>query len=289
MNVRASNPAPTSDHAFFLEGFKALSSPDLVGMLWIGLSKPHADRYSAFESFARRTNEILSVEALGKVEAAGVKQRAVLFFGSPAYNVYEAVMGKEVDKLLAIYDYTYRNSALADHVPPHVRVMAAAYRYQGRSASAAVTFLRENKSNRDTAKAMDRHHVNRAREAFAEGVAMWQQSRSCDAIKAAGFDAVTLHEMLDDGILKALVEIRHRAAARKAEFNGALGAALFTAIVKREEARGKHAADGVLKVAQRLDEEAGTPFRTISALSLMACCLPRTASDHPGLGERIPA
>jgi hypothetical protein len=289
MNVRASNPAPTSDHAFYLEGFKALSSPDLMGMLWLGLSKPYADRYPAFESFARRTNQTLSVEALGKVEAAGVKQRAVLDFGSPAYGLYEAVMGKEVDRLLAIYDYTYRNSTLAHHVPAHVRVMAAAFRYQGRSASAAVTFLRENKSNRDTAKSMDRHHVNRAREAYAEAVAIWEQSRSCEAVKAAGFDIVTLHEMLDDGIMKALVEIRQRAATRKAEFNGALGAELFTAIVKREEVRGKHPADGVLKVAQRLDEEAGTPFRTIGALSLMTCCIPKTAADHPGMGERIPA
>lgn len=284
MNVRASNPAPTSDHAFYLEGFKALSSPDLVGMLWLGLSEPYADRYPAFESFARRTSQTLSVEALGKVEAAGVKQRAVLDFGSPAHGLYEAVMGKEVDRLLAIYDYTYRNSTLAHHVPAHVRVMAAAFRYKSRSASAAVTFLRENKSNRDTAKSMDRHHVNRARDAYAEAVAIWEQSRSCDAIKAAGLNVSTLHEMLDDGILRALVEIRHRAATRKANFSGALGAELFAAVVKRE-----HPADGVLRVAQQLDEEAGTPFRTISALSLMACCLPKAAADHPIMGERIPA
>lgn len=289
MNVRASNPAPTSDHAFYLEGFKALSSPDLVGMLWLGLSKPYADRYPAFESFARRTNHTLSVEVLCKVEAAGVKQLAVLNLGSPAYGLYEAVMGKEVDKLLAIYDYTYRNSTLAHHVPPHVRAMAAALRYQGGSASAAVTFLRDNKSNRDTAKSMDRHHVNRAREAFSKGVAIWEKSRSCDAVKAAGIDAVALHEMFDDGVLRALVEVRQRAAMRKAEFNGALGSDLFAAIVKREEAHGKHPADGILKVAQRLDEKAGTPFRTIGALSLMTCCLPRAAAVHPVMGERIPA
>ena len=198
-------------------------------------------------------------------------------------------MGKEVEALLAIYDHTARNNALAHHIPPHVRVISAAYRHQGESSSKAVRFLKANKANRDTADVIDRNHVDRARDAFEKGVAKWEQTRNCDAIRAAGLDPRAIHQTFDDGILRALVEIRRRATERKVQFPDLLGADLFAAIVKREEARGKHPLDGILNVAQRLDEQGATPFQTINRLALMACCLPCAASDDKGMDERFRA